>query len=241
EADAAHEGVSVSDITSELKNKIVPGILKDHAAVSVAYEGQNREQEKSRKSMGQILPIILILMFAMVVFTFRSFSQSLLVFLLIPLGFIGVVFGHWLHGHQISLFSILGLIALIGIIINDSLVLIGALNVLLKEGKSFMEAVYEASVSRFRPILLTSITTIAGLAPLILEKGFQAQFLVPMAITIAYGLLVGTLLLLIVLPVLLVMANRFKIAVRWLWTGTRPTAESVERAVREINRPHAES
>ena len=118
--------------------------------------------------------------------------------------------------------------------VNDSLVLVTAFNRNIKSGMAFGQAVLEAGVSRFRPILLTSVTTVAGLAPLIIEKSFQAQFLIPMAISIAYGLIAATFTTLIALPLGLVLINRVKVFLNWLWEGKKPEAEHVEPAYQEI-------
>ena len=149
-------------------------------------------------------------MIAIVTLTFRSFSQSIAIFIIIPLGIIGVGWGHFIHSEAISLLSGFGIIALIGIMVNDSLVLVGALNEFLKEGYSFENAIFEAGKSRFRPILLTSLTTVAGLGPLIMETSQQAQFLIPMAIAVAYGLIIATFTTLFLLPVLLILVNDFR-------------------------------
>ena len=127
----------------------------------------------------------------------------------------------------------LGIIALIGIMVNDGLVLISKFNSNLKSGLSFDNALYEAGRSRFRAIFLTSLTTIAGLAPLIFEQSRQAQFLIPMAISIAYGIGFATILTLVVLPIFLSFSNFIKTNVKWLWTGEQITKEEVERAIKE--------
>ena len=142
--------------------------------------------------MPTVMTITLIAMFATIAAGFGSFYQAIVVFLILPFGFIGVAWGHKIHGMPLSIMSTYGIIALIGIIVNDSIVLTNTYNRLLKQGKKVEEAIIQASVSRFRPIILTSITTIAGLGPLILEKSKQAQFLIPMAIAISYGLLIAT-------------------------------------------------
>jgi multidrug efflux pump subunit AcrB len=129
----------------------------------------------------------------------------------------------------------LGIIALIGIMVNDGLVLIGKFNSLLVEGMPFEEALYEASRNRFRAIFLTSLTTIAGIAPLLLEKSRAAQFLQPMAISIAYGIFMATILTLIVLPLLLSFTNSLKVNIKWLLTGERVKREEVERIIKEMN------
>ena len=129
--------------------------------------------------------------------------------------------------------SFLGIIALIGIVVNDGLVLIGKFNNFLREGMEYDDALIAAGKSRFRAIFLTSVTTIAGLSPLIFEKSRQAQFLIPMAISIAYGIMVATVLTLIMLPLLLSLGNKFKIYWNWLKTGKKPSKEEVERAIIE--------
>jgi len=233
EADIASNDVSVSDITASLQNDIVPGILANYPSVSAQFEGQNREQEKSVSSIQQVGAVVLCLMFFVVALTFRSISQTVVVFLLIPFSLIGVGWGHWLMNDPISLFSILGVIALIGVLVNDSLVLVTTYNNLLREGIPHMEAVYEAGVSRFRPVVLTTFTTFAGLAPLLFEKSLQAQFLIPMAISVSYGLLAVTVINLLLLPIFLIVANRFKVYLSWLWNGAKPSYEAVEGVFRK--------
>ena len=232
EADVSNNDVSVSDVTASLQDKIIPDILRGYSSVSAIYEGQNREQQKSASSIQTVFGIVLSLMFFVIALTFRSVGQALLVFLLIPFGFIGVGWGHWLMGLPISLFSALGVIALIGILVNDALVFVSTYNTMIEEGKSHMDAVYETGLSRFRPIVLTTITTFAGLAPLLFEKSLQAQFLIPMAIAVSFGLLVVTAVILVLLPVLIIIMNRFKVYASYAWNGVKPSYEAVEPAVR---------
>lgn len=232
EADVSSNEVSVSDITTSLKEDIIPSIVNNYSSVSAVYEGQNREQEKSISSIQTVFGIVLSLMFFVIALTFRSVGQALLVFLLIPFGLIGVGWGHWLMGLPISLFSILGLIALIGILVNDALVFMSTYNSMIADGKPFMEAIYETGLSRFRPIVLTTVTTFAGLAPLLLEKSLQAQFLIPMAISVSFGLLVITAVILVLLPVFIIVMNRFKVYATYAWNGVKPAYEAVEPALR---------
>ena len=152
---------------------------------------------------------------------------------LIPFSLIGVIGGHWLHGHQISILSILGIVALIGVLINDSLVFISTFNQKSKGEYVFFPAVFQTGIARFRPIMLTSVTTVAGLSPLILETSFQAQFLIPMAISIAYGLGAATIQTLIMIPAMLVIRNTIMRYFFWVWDGKKPTHEDVEPAYKE--------
>lgn len=233
-ADLARADVSATDANGEIRSNILPKILAKYPSVSVSYEGQNREQVKSQESIQRVLPFILLVMFFVVILTFRSPLQALAVFILIPFGLVGVSVGHGLMGAQISLFSLLGIIALIGILINDALVFVASFNANLREGLDFKEALFNAGVSRFRPIILTSLTTIVGLGPLILNKSFQAQFLIPMAIAVAFGLLFITVIILFLLPVLLVWINPLHGAWVWIKTGNYPDETSREPAVREL-------
>ena len=230
EADLLNDKVSVSDITSDIKTLIVPEVLKDFPGVRASYEGEEREQKKTQSSIQIVMPMIFLLMLFVIILTFKSVSQALIVFALLPFGFIGVGLGHYVQGLPISLFSILGVIALIGIFVNDALVFITTFNDKIREGKTLEVAIIETGKSRFRPILLTSITTIAGLAPLILEKSFQAQFLIPMAISVAYGLLIGTFILLVLIPALLMISNRIKRTAMSIFEGETVSAEEIEPA-----------
>ncbi len=236
EADVSSDEVSVSDVTAMVQTEIVPAILARHPGITADFEGQNREQNKTSSSVGLIGPIVLSLMFFIIALTFRSMSQTLMVALLIPIAFIGVAWGHFFmttvmpSNYPLSLFSGLGLIALIGVLVNDALVLVTSYNELLEEGKPQMVALREACLGRFRPIILTTVTTLAGLAPIMFEKSLQAQFLIPMAISVSFGLLATTICLLAVLPSLLILSNRFKVTLHRVWTGFGGGYEDVEAA-----------
>lgn len=233
EADLAYSKDSVPDILSEIKREVMPEIIAAFPDVNFRFEGQSRETNKTMHAFAVVIPPILITTFVIVVFTFRSFLQALLVFLMIPFSLVGVAWGHYLQGYTLSMLSMFGMIALAGIVINDSLVLVGTMNRMLRQGKQFSTALYDAGISRFRPVLLTSLTTIAGLAPLIFETSHQAQFLSPMAISVAYGLLFGTLLTLLMLPALLVLLNSSRFRLHQLVTRQSQDATSLEPAVRE--------
>ena len=211
----------------------MPEILSKYPTVTPMYEGQNREAKKTTDSLNLVGPIILLLIYIVIAFTFRSYSQPVLLIVMIPFSMIGVIWGHYFHNFAIGILSFLGIIALIGIMVNDGLVLIGKFNNYLKEGMKFDDALVRAGQSRFRAIFLTSLTTVAGLAPLIFEKSRQAQFLIPMAISIAYGIAIATVLTLVMLPLLLSVSNTIKVGVKWLKTGNEITKEEVERAIIE--------
>ena len=234
EADLKDPDYSAADIMTDIQDVVMPEIQSKYPTVTASYEGQNREASKTVGSAKKVLPIIIFLIFVIIAFTFRSISQPLLLMLMVPFSLIGVAWGHWLHHFNINILSFLGIIALVGIVVNDGLVLIGRFNDNLKEGMKYHDALIEAGKSRFRAIFLTSVTTIGGLSPLILEKSRQAQFLIPMAISIAYGILISTMLTLVMLPLLLSVGNSIKVYWKWLWTGKKPTREEVERAIIEL-------
>ena len=224
---------SSTDIMDEIENEIMPEILAKYPTVTPSFEGQNREFSKLNDSLKPVGLIVLLLIYIVIAFTFRSYSQPLLLLFLIPLSLPAVAWGHWIHDFPVNVLSMLGIIALIGIMVNDGLVLIGKFNNNLREGMTYDNALYEAGRARFRAIFLTSITTVAGLAPLIFEESRQAQFLIPMAISIAYGIGFATVLTLIVLPIFLAFSNSVKTTAKWLWTGNKITKEEVERVTTE--------
>ncbi len=225
---------SATELLGIIKSEIIADILARYPSISPSYEGQNREANKVGTSAMAVLPITFFIIYIIIAFTFRSYTQPILLFVMIPFSLIGVAWGHYIHGFPVNILSMLGIVALLGIVVNDGLVLIGKFNSFLKEGLPFSQALYEAGRSRFRAIFLTSITTVAGLAPLIFETSLQAQFLIPMAISIAYGITLATFLTLFMLPILLSISNEIKVGRVWLWTGKKPTREEVESAVKEI-------
>jgi len=234
EADLKDPDDSPTDIMTEIKDEIMPEIQAKFPTVTASYEGQNREASKTMDSAKIVLPIIIFLIFIIIAFTFRTISQPLLLMFMVPFSLIGVAWGHWIHNFPINILSFLGIIALVGIIVNDGLVLIGKFNDNLKRGMKFNDALLGAGKARFRAIFLTSITTIAGLSPLIFEKSRQAQFLIPMGISIAYGILISTVLTLVMLPLLLSIGNSTKVYWKWWWNGKKPSREEVERAIIEL-------
>ena len=234
-ADMKDPNGSNTDVMEGLRANILPEIQSRYPTVTASFEGQNREQQKLSKSLNAVGLIIIFLIYATIAFTFRSYSQPLLLIVLVPFSLTAVAWGHLLLGFPLNVLSLLGIIALIGIMVNDGLVLIGKFNGNLRSGMAFDTALREAGKSRFRAIFLTSLTTIAGLAPLLLEKSRQAQFLKPMAISITFGIAYATLLTLLALPVLLSISNNIKVGAKWLATGRTISKEEVERAIKEQN------
>ncbi|WP_072159032.1 efflux RND transporter permease subunit [Persicobacter sp. CCB-QB2] len=225
---------SLPDIMKKMQKEVLQPILAQYPGVTADFDGQQREMVKTVNSIKFVLPIVLVLMFAMVVLTLRSVSQSVLVYAMIPLAFIGVVFGHWFHGFSVSMMSGMGMIALVGVMINDGLVLINAMNINLKEGMPYKEALIEAGISRFRPIMLTTLTTVVGMAPMVFETSLQAQFLIPVALSLAYGMILATTTTLLLLPAMLLVVNQLKVKIASLREGRTVSNEEVESAIKEM-------
>ena len=233
EADLASKSEDVTKIIDLIETDFLSELSATYPSIKFEFGGQVEEQKKTMASMKKVMPIILILMFTVILLTFRSFSQTFIIIPIIILSLMGVAWGHWFHNIQISLLSMMGFIALIGVLINDTLVFMNAFNNNLRTDKTYMESLIDAAISRFRPILLTSVTTIAGLAPLILEQSRQAQYLIPMAVTLAYGLIFSTVLILIVLPVMLKTTNDVKVFWQYWWNDKRVDPKTVEKAYKE--------
>jgi len=222
-------------INDEINDVIVPNILAKHPEVRTTFGGQAKDHLKFVASAKKVLPIIFLIMFITIALTFRSYSQPVLVLLLIVPGICGAYLGHMIEGINVVIMSHFGSIALAGVVINDAVVFIDKYNQNLQEGMKVQDAAVDAGVSRFRAIILTSITTIAGLYPLIWEKSIQAQFLIPMAVTVAYGVLFGTIFILLFMPSMLLTLNDIKYLKSWFWVGKRPIREKLEPAVQELS------
>ncbi len=233
EADISNPDVSVPDIVANIKKNILPELKENFPDVTWGFEGESRESAKTMGSVATFGPPFLMLMFMLVVLTFRSFMQAAIVYFIVPFSFIGMLWGHFIQGYSFSILSGFGAIALIGIVVNDSLIFVSAMNRNLLQGQKFEEAIRNAGLNRFRPVMLTTLTTVAGLGPLIFEPSIQAQFLSPMAISVAYGLMVGTGLTLTLLPAMLVVANKIKMRVYPLLGKEVLSSEDVEPVVIE--------
>ena len=227
---------SASDAVFGIQQNIIPIIEEKYPTIETSFEGQYREANKTIESSKIVFPLALFLIFCVIGFTFRTYSQPFLLLLLIPFSLTTVAWGHLVHGFPVNVISLLGVIALVGILVNDGLVLISKFNSNLRAGKSYDESLFGAGKERFRAIFLTSITTMAGLAPIIFEKSFQAQLLKPMAISIAYGIGYATFLTLILLPILLSLTNTFKLTFVWLRSGKKLDKREVEAPVIELKR-----
>lgn len=199
-ADLDEAKANARAIVAALQSEFMPELLSRYPEVSVRWEGQQEQTKESLESLMIGLSIALLAMFALLTFEFNSYFQPLLIMAIIPFGIVGAVFGHAVMGLPLTLFSMFGLVTLTGVVVNDSIVLIDFINHRVREGMPLEQALVESGRRRLRPIVLTSMTTIAGLFPLVLETSFQAQILIPMAVSICFGLGLSTILVLVLVP-----------------------------------------
>lgn len=222
---------SVPDILAYIEANILPEIMKNHPDVTYMHQGQQKDTQEQMGSMMLYFGVAFLVIVLVIMIYFKSFRQGMLVIVMIPLGFIGAIWGHGIHGQPVSMMSLWGMVALSGVIINDAIVFIAKYNQNLEKGIKVLEAVKDAGKSRFRAIFLTTVTTTAGLMPLILENSPDAAMLIPMAISLAYGIMFGTVFILIILPVIIVLTNKATFAFRSLRSKDPMVPEDVETAV----------
>lgn len=217
-ADVDQDRNNPNEILSSLE-PVIRGLEAEAAGLQIRFAGNKRELSKSLGSLQRDFVIALLLIFVMLAGLFKSYLHPLVVLAAVPFGITGAVAGHYVMDYPLTILSMIGLVALTGIVVNDALILVDFIKKELAAGRPLNEAVVAAGRRRLRPIMLTSLTTILGLAPLMTETSFQARFLIPMAISISFGLGFATLLTLLVVPSFYLIAEDFKALVRWLWTG----------------------
>jgi multidrug efflux pump subunit AcrB len=218
----------VASINKSIFDSIIPKISSIYPDVQAVKLGQFERSQKTGNSMQYVIIICLILMFIIISLHFNSLSQAFLILLVVPAGLAGAILGHGLVGIPVSLLSVFGMIALLGVLVNDAIVFLDRYNDLLLLGNTPRQAALEAATSRFRPILLTSLTTVAGLLPLIAEKSMQAQFLIPMATSIAFGVLFGTIFILFFYPAAILFWNDRARLGKMIWRWEKVDALEVE-------------
>ena len=201
-SDIDETSANASRIVADLKANFLPKLVERYPGVNFDLEGQAKRTGESIDSLKSGYLLAMMGIFLLLASQFRSYIQPVIIMMAIPFGLIGAVFGHLVMGMEFTIVSIFGIVALSGIVVNDALILIDFINRAVRSGVDVETAVVESGKARFRPVLLTSITTIAGLLPILLETSFQAQFLIPMAISICFGLLAATLLTLLFVPAL---------------------------------------
>ena len=220
---ALDEGVtSVGTVNAALASEVIPAVERNHPGVRSSFEGSQADQDAVLGSLQVGFPLALFAIFALLAIPLKSYVQPLIIMSAIPFGFIGAFGGHIVMGESVTMVSTLGVVALSGVVVNDSLVMVDFINRERRRGGNLLGAVLEAGAARFRPILLTSITTFAGLAPLLLEQGTQADFLKPMAISLAFGVLFASLVTLVLVPAAYLILEDFERLLRL--SARRPDA-----------------
>jgi multidrug efflux pump subunit AcrB len=218
-----------NDIRSALAAGILPEVVADTPGLTFNFSGEQEAQAEAVGSLSKGLGIAMLAMYALMAVAFRSYLQPIVILAAVPFGMFGAVIGHLIMGYDLSFLSMFGLVALAGVVVNDSLVLIDAVNQLRLEGKSALDAVVGGVTRRVRPVVLTSLTTFFGLMPIILERSNQAQWLVPMALSLGFGVLFVTGIALVLVPCLYMMIEDMKHGVRWL-VGLSPEPGEPEPA-----------
>ena len=196
-----------SVVQASLEASVLPSLVEDYPGLSYSFEGFQADIKESMSALISGFALAMIISYALLSIPFRSYTQPLVVMMAIPFGIVGAVLGHLLMGYSMSIISLMGIIALSGVVVNDSLILITYANKLRGEGLSAEEAIHKAGVRRFRPILLTTMTTYGGLAPMIFETSRQARFMIPMAISLGYGIVFATLITLVLVPSLYLLVE----------------------------------
>ena len=199
-ADVDETVTNANEVRMDLENRFLPQLKNEYPGLRYTIEGEGKEQKESMADVVRGFVIALFCIYALLAIPFRSFTQPLIVMSAIPFGMIGAVLGHLVMGHNLSLLSLFGVVGLAGVVVNDSLVLIDATNRIRSQGTDAHDAITRAGALRFRAIILTSLTTFAGLTPILLERSLQAQFLIPMAISLGFGVLFGTGITLLLVP-----------------------------------------
>ncbi|MEM9696584.1 MAG: efflux RND transporter permease subunit, partial [Myxococcota bacterium] len=224
EADVDDAVTNANKVIADLKGGVMPDLKEKYPGLSYIEAGQQRDQAESLSALGTGFLLALLLMYALMAIPFRSYSQPLIIMTAIPFGIVGAVGGHMLMGYDLSILSMMGLVALSGVVVNDSLVLISAINTFRTEGMSTLDAVVAGVARRFRPILLTSLTTFLGLVPMIIETSVQARFLVPMALSLGFGVLFATFVILLLVPSLYLILADIKRIPQWLASSVNKPA-----------------
>ncbi|MBW2605132.1 MAG: efflux RND transporter permease subunit [Deltaproteobacteria bacterium] len=209
-------------VQAALNSTILPELVRDYPGLAYGYQGRQADMKESMQSLVGGFVLAMLVIYFLLAIPFRSYSQPLIVMIAIPFGIVGAILGHLLMGYNLSLMSMMGIVALSGVVVNDSLVLIDYANRRRREGAGPLEAIRVAGLRRFRPIVLTTLTTFGGLAPMIFETSRQARFMIPMALSLGFGILFATVITLILVPCLYLLVEDIH-----QWVGHRDPQEAV--------------
>ena len=198
-----------NEVISSVTKDVLPSILQRYSSLNYSLEGEQQEQGQNLSSLARNFLVAMVVVYTLLAIPFGSYLQPLVVMSAIPFGLTGAVIGHLIMGINFSVLSLLGIVALTGVVVNDSLVMVDFINKYRKEGSSIEKAVLEAGPRRFRPIFMTSLTTFAGLTPLLFEKSIQAKFIIPMAVSLAFGVLFATVITLFLVPISYLILEKY--------------------------------
>jgi multidrug efflux pump subunit AcrB len=221
---------NANEIFAELKSSYFPDLKRKYPGILISLQGEQKKMRESFTSLMVGFPIAVLGIFIIIATMFRSYAQPFIILFTVPFGIIGAVLGHLLMGFDLSMMSIFGMVALSGVVVNDAIVLIERINENLAEGMRFFDAILQGASRRFRAIFLTTLSTVGGLAPLIMEQDMQARFLIPMALSIAAGVAFATVLTLVLIPSLLAILNDFRLVSHRLRDGHWASRLDVEPA-----------
>lgn len=206
-ADVDKDIMSSSELVTQLKRDLVPELERQYPGLDIHFAGEAEQQAETQSSMLQVFLLAMLTIYMLLAIPLRSYLQPVVIMTAIPFGIVGAILGHWFHGLALGILSLNGIIALSGVVVNDSLLLVSRSNTLRAEGLELHSALTEACCSRLRAVMLTSVTTFAGLMPLLSETSTQAQFLIPAAVSLAYGIMFATVITLILIPSLLAVLD----------------------------------
>jgi multidrug efflux pump subunit AcrB len=229
-ASVDEDSTTASRVSAALGAADLPAVAARYPDVLIEVKGAASESAETLDSLVRGFAFAGVGMFTILALVFRSYLQPLLIMAVIPFGFVGAILAHLVAGIPLTMLSVFGLVALAGVVVNDSLVLIDRVNELQRQGSTVVDALHKAGPTRFRPILLTTVTTVAGLFPLLFERSCQAQFVIPMAVSLAGGLMAATFGTLFLIPSLYMMLNDLRRVAHRVRTGRWPAREEVEPA-----------
>ena len=218
---------NANQVISDVQRDVLPRLMAEYPGLSYSLEGEQREQQEGIVALGRSYAFALFVIYALLAIPLKSYGQPLIIMAVIPFGLVGAIVGHIVMGLEFSMMSLFGVVALSGVVVNSSLVLVDTLNRRLAEGWDIIDSITSAGVSRFRPIVLTSITTFAGLLPLLAEKRLGARFLIPMATSLAFGVVFATAISLFLLPSAYVALEDLK-----RWRRSRARGGDADRTTR---------
>ncbi|UCD58250.1 MAG: efflux RND transporter permease subunit, partial [Candidatus Hydrogenedentota bacterium] len=209
-ADVDEDAASTTEINRELYSQVLPGLKRQYPGLQYRPAGERRERNESLGSLRINFAIALLAIYGLLAVQFRSYAQPAIVMSAIPFGIVGATIGHLLLGFNLSILSLFGIVALSGVVVNDSLIMIDLINRERKSGIPISQVIRDCATRRFRPIMLTTLTTFLGLAPMMLERSLQARFLIPMAVSLAFGVMFATLITLFLVPSLYMILEDIK-------------------------------